>query len=132
MLRLTPCNHCGRHVRAGDTCCPFCKRVGNPRRLTQALVIAASSLLAPAALASSSAGDGGDAGDAGASYDASSWPDEDAERLGQRPVPLYGMPSTTTRGCRCDTPGSSGSGLGTTVGLTLAVAAVVHKRRRRS
>ena len=125
MLRLTPCNQCGRHVRTGDTCCPFCKRVGNPRRLTQALVIAASSLLAPAALANSDAGDAGDAG-----YDASSWPNEEAERLGSRPVPLYGMPSPP-RGCRCDATGNSDNDLGTTAGLALAVTAVVGKRKRR-
>ena len=87
-------------------------------RITQALVFAATSLVAPAAFA-----DAGSSAAPDASADAASQPELESV------VPIYGAPPTE-HSCRCEAVGRKDTEAGT-MGLAGSVLAVAVARRRR-
>jgi hypothetical protein len=101
-----------------------------PKRLTQALVLAATSLVAPAALADA----GADAGDAGATVASANASDDagDPHHVQIPNFPLYGAPPPE-HSCRCDLVGGEPNEAGSfgVAGAVIAGLIVTSRRRRR-
>jgi MYXO-CTERM domain-containing protein len=92
-------------------------------RITQALVFAATSLVAPAAFADAGSSAAPAAAALDASADAASQPELESV------VPIYGAPPTE-HSCRCEAVGSKDTEAGT-LGFAGSVLAVAVARRRR-
>ena len=98
MTHLVPCTACGRHVRADETCCPFCTSALPPAgpapsiprvRLTRAAVFAGALAVAATTAAGCGAATEPRNEDAGA---------EDAPDEPDAPLPMpYGAPPARTR-----------------------------------